>query len=101
MTTITFVTADGVRHTVDAPNGMTLLEAAKKHGLPVLGTCGGSRICSTCHLVVKGEDFARVGPPAPEEFDVLEWMPGLTVTSRLGCQIKAAPELEGLEVAIP
>lgn len=80
---------------------MTLLDAAKKEGLGLLGTCGGSRICGTCHLVVKPDDFMRVGAPNADEMEILEWVSGLTDTSRLGCQIKVNPDLDGLEVTIP
>jgi ferredoxin len=101
MTKITFITSDGTRHELVAETGTTLLEAAKKHGLPLLGTCGGSRICGTCHLIVKTEDFPRVGSPCSEEMDVLEWIPTFSETSRLGCQIKVQAMLDGLEVRIP
>lgn len=101
MAKITFITPDGTRHEIAGEPGTTLLEAAKKHDLPLLGTCGGNRICGTCHLIVKGEDFSRVGPPCSEEMDVLEWIPTFCGTSRLGCQIQIRPTLDGIEVRIP
>ncbi len=101
MTQITYITADGTRHEVQAENGATLLETAKRHDLPLLGTCGGSRICGTCHLHVSIKDFERVGPPQSDEMDVLEWIPTFRETSRLGCQITVRPDLEGLEVSMP
>lgn len=101
MANVTFITADGTRHEVVVDHGTTLLEAAKKRGLPLLGTCGGSRICGTCHLIVRTEDFLRVGAPCSEEIDVLEWIPTFCETSRLGCQIKVQSTLDGLEVRIP
>jgi ferredoxin len=101
MIKIVFVTPDGARKELSVAPGTTLLEAAKQHGLPLLGTCGGSRICGTCHLIVNADDFVRTGPPGAEEMDVLEWVPTFCATSRLGCQITVQPTLEGLEVKIP
>lgn len=101
MTKITFITADGTRHEVQAKDGATLLETAKHHDLPLQGTCGGSRICGTCHLYINMRDFDRVGAPSSDEMDVLEWVPTLRETSRLGCQIRVCPELEGIEVSVP
>ncbi|KAK8597637.1 hypothetical protein V6N13_095037 [Hibiscus sabdariffa] len=39
--------------------------------------------------------------PADEENDMLDLAFGLTETSRLGCQIVASPELDGIRLAIP
>jgi len=57
--------------------------------------------CSTCHVIVAAEWFARLTPASEEEEDMLDLAAGAVRTSRLACQIVLVPELEGLEVAIP
>ncbi len=39
--------------------------------------------------------------PDDDENDMLDLAFGLTDTSRLGCQVKASPDLNGLKVRIP
>ena len=73
MTRIRFVSADG--HTVrevDAPPGETLLDIAQADGQPLEGTCEGQMACSTCHVIVASEDFARLPPASEEEEDLLD-----------------------------
>jgi ferredoxin len=66
------------------------------------GACEGSLACSTCHVIVEDEDyFERIPEADDDENDMLDLAFGLTDTSRLGCQVKAAKELDGLKVRIP
>ena len=39
--------------------------------------------------------------PDDDENDMLDLAFGLTETSRLGCQVKMGPELDGLKVRLP
>jgi ferredoxin len=57
--------------------------------------------CSTCHVIVSAEDFARLPRATEEEEDMLDLAVGATRTSRLACQIILAPGLEGLTVRMP
>ena len=45
--------------------------------------------------------YDRVPEPDDEENDMLDLAFGLTETSRLGCQVKMAPELDGMRVRLP
>lgn len=45
--------------------------------------------------------YDRIPEPDDDENDMLDLAFGLTDTSRLGCQIKTVPELDGLVVRIP
>ena len=47
------------------------------------------------------EFYARLKEPSDDENDMLDLAFGLTQTSRLGCQIVAAKELDGLVVRLP
>jgi len=42
-----------------------------------------------------------LGEVSDEENDMLDLAFGLTSTSRLGCQIKLRPELNGMELQLP
>ncbi|KHG12350.1 fdxB [Gossypium arboreum] len=64
--------------------------------------CEGSLACSTCHVIVMDmEYYNKLEDPTDEENDMLDLAFGLTETSRLGCQIVASPELDGIRLAIP
>ncbi|KAI3710198.1 hypothetical protein L2E82_39972 [Cichorium intybus] len=64
--------------------------------------CEGSLACSTCHVIVMDvEQYNKLEDPTDEENDMLDLAFGLTETSRLGCQVIAKPELDGLRLALP
>lgn len=95
------ITFQPMNKTVEVENGVSLLEAAHRNGIPLEGACEGSLACSTCHVVVAPAWFDRLEPASDEEDDQLDKAWGLTATSRLGCQIIMNDELDGLEVTIP
>ena len=102
MIRVRFVSADGseVRE-VQAPEGHRLLEIAQNDGQPLEGTCEGQMACSTCHVIVAAEDFARLPSASEEEEDMLDLAIGASRTSRLACQIVLTPDLDGLTVRMP
>ncbi|CAN1267608.1 Adrenodoxin-like protein 1, mitochondrial [Linum perenne] len=68
----------------------------------IAGACEGSLACSTCHLIVMDVDYYnKLEDPTDEENDMLDLAFGLTETSRLGCQVIAKPELDGVRLAVP
>jgi 2Fe-2S ferredoxin len=101
MPKMTFVERDGTSREVDAPIGLSVLEVAHKHGVDIEGACEGSLACSTCHVIVDPDWFARLGKPSEDEEDMLDLAFGLEKTSRLGCQIVITKELDGLTVRLP
>lgn len=96
-----FVEPDGERREIDAPEGMSVLEIAHKHGIDLEGACEGSLACSTCHVVVDPEFYARLAEPTEDEEDMLDLAFGLTHTSRLGCQIVLTDALDGIVLKLP
>jgi Ferredoxin len=96
-----FIERDGTRRTVDAPNGLSVLEVAHKHGVDIEGACEGSLACSTCHVIVDPEWFGKLAKASEDEEDMLDLAFGLEKTSRLGCQIVMSPALDGLVVRLP
>ena len=101
MIRVRFVSPDGTERDVEAPEGHRLLEVAQDDGQPLEGTCEGQMACSTCHVIVAAEDFARLPRASEEEEDMLDLAMGAVRTSRLACQIVLTPELDGLTVRIP
>jgi 2Fe-2S ferredoxin len=63
----------------------SILDVLLAHGIPLDHACGGNCACTTCHVIVK-QGFDRLSPSSEEEDDLLDRAPGLTPTSRLGCQ---------------
>ncbi|WP_337847496.1 2Fe-2S iron-sulfur cluster-binding protein [Sphingomonas sp.] len=102
MIRVRFLTADGaVAAEAEGAPGDRLLEIGQARGMPLEGTCEGQMACSTCHVIVSAEDFARLPRASEEEEDMLDLAVGATRTSRLSCQIVLTPELDGLTVSLP
>tara|TARA_B100000609_G_scaffold161466_1_gene133313 strand:+ start:64 stop:378 length:315 start_codon:yes stop_codon:yes gene_type:complete len=101
MTNINFELPDGSKKTIDAEDGLTIMEVARDHDLGIEGTCGGSISCCTCHIVIDKSWFDKVGGPNPDEEDMLDLAVDLQPTSRLGCQVEINNQLDGLVVKIP
>ncbi|KAM0989735.1 hypothetical protein ACFX13_008425 [Malus domestica] len=99
---VTFVDKDGEEKHIKVPTGMSMLEAAHENDIELEGACEGSLACSTCHVIVMDVDYySKLEDPTDEENDMLDLAFGLTETSRLGCQVIAKPELDGIRLAIP
>ena len=101
MPSVTFVYPDGSERTVDAPVGDSVLEIAHANGIDIEGACEGSMACSTCHVIVDKDWYAKLPTPSEDEEDMLDLAFGLTRTSRLGCQMMIAEGLDGLRVSLP
>ena len=102
MTLVRFVSADGDSvQEVDAPAGQRLLDVAQAAGQPLEGTCEGQMACSTCHVIVDAEDFAKLPRASEEEEDMLDLAAHVTRRSRLACQIWLSEALETLTVRMP
>ena len=87
--------------TVDVKDGHSVLDGALAHGIALDHACGGVCACSTCHVILPKAYFDKVPEPSEAEEDMLDLALGLTPTSRLGCQVFAAPELDGMEIVMP
>jgi ferredoxin, 2Fe-2S len=102
MVKITFIDAEGTSRTVEAEVGSTVMENAIRNGIPgIEAECGGACACATCHVYVAEEWTSAVGEPQPMEEDMLDFAFDVRSTSRLSCQIRVRPELDGLVVHTP
>lgn len=91
----------GSRHELIAATGDSLMQVARAAGLPVPGDCNGALACATCHVVVDHEWAARLPPPTEDEEAMLDTVFDLRPTSRLSCQIRIHPALDGIAVTLP
>ena len=102
MVKIHFRLPNGELKTVEAQEGLSVLEVAHQNHIPLEGACEGSLACSTCHVILEDEAVYNSLPSAKEdEEDMLDLAFGLTKTSRLGCQILVTKNLEGTVFIIP
>lgn len=102
MAKITFVQPDGTSQVVEAEPGITVMEAAKLNDIEgIEAECGGACACATCHVYVDTDWVEKTGAPETLEEDMLDFAFDVRPESRLSCQIKVTPELDGLIVRVP
>ena len=102
MTLVRFFKADGsLDKEVEAAPGQRVRDVAWAAGQPLEGAWEGGMACSTCHVVVDAEDFAKLPPASEEEEDLLDLAAHATRTSRLACQILLTADMESLRVRGP
>ncbi|WP_312178369.1 2Fe-2S iron-sulfur cluster-binding protein [Arthrobacter sp.] len=103
MSTITFIQPSGEPAVVTVEPGTSLMRAAVTNGVDgIVGECGGQAMCATCHVYVRS-DFADALPEVSDDEDEMLdcTIAERTDRSRLGCQIKASDELDGIVVDVP
>lgn len=102
MVKITFIDSAGQSRVIEAEDGATVMETAVRNSVPEIeAECGGACACATCHIYVDPDWVARTGKPEPMEEDMLDFAFEVQPTSRLSCQIKLKPQLDGLVVRTP
>lgn len=87
--------------TLEAPTdmGLSLMEFLKGNDYDILATCGGMALCATCHVsIVTG--FEDLNEISDDEYAMLDTLPNITDTSRLGCQLKLADNMNNITVKI-
>jgi len=97
---------DGKQHEVAGKVGDNVLYLMHRlrqsnDELALEGACEASLACSTCHVIVSPEHFEKLTEPEEEEEDMLDEATCLEATSRLGCQIILAKELDGMVIKLP
>lgn len=101
MIQITVVDPEGHAQTLNAPTdmGLSLMEFLKASEYDILATCGGMALCATCcvDILAGGDSLPEKG--AAEE-DMLDTLPDLLPESRLACQLRLTPDLDGLHLKL-
>jgi 2Fe-2S ferredoxin len=102
MIKISYIDAGGTVRVVEAEEGSTVMENAVRNGIPgIEAECGGACACATCHVYVAEAWKEATGEPQPMEEDMLDFAFDVRPNSRLSCQIRVKPELDGLVVHTP
>lgn len=102
MPQVTFIDPDGTEHVVQAPAGRTLMQVAVANGVSgILGDCGGSCSCATCHGYVDPLWADRLPKITETEEDMLDGVPERRAESRLCCQIPLSDSLDGIVIRLP
>jgi len=100
---ITFIAADGSETLVDAAEGESVMQAAVQNDVDgIIGECGGSMMCATCHCYVDDGWTEAVGGQQDGESDLLDCAASeVRPSSRLSCQIRMRAELDGVVIHLP
>ena len=78
----------------------SILDVLLAHGIHLEHACGGNCACTTCHVIVKS-GANKLSEAEEAEEDLLDKAPGVTPTSRLGCQaVIEDPDAE-ITVVVP
>ena len=102
MPKITFTDHDVHDRIVEATIGDSVMETAVRNGIPgIIGECGGSLSCATCHVFVDPDDLALL-PAMDEMEDEMLWGAAVDreANSRLSCQIRVCDGVD-LHVTTP
>ena len=103
MPMVTYVLPSGVSRQLEVPAGMSVMQAALNHRIDgILGECGGSCMCATCHVYVDAAFLSRIPAAVNNEKSMLSIAAeGPQPNSRLSCQIKMTEALDGIVVRLP
>jgi 2Fe-2S ferredoxin len=102
MSRIIFVDRDSLPHIVDAHNGRSIMQAARDRlASYLIGECGGSCICASCHAYIDSAWLRVLPPVSRNESDMLDSIEGVRHNSRLTCQLIMEDRLDGIVVRIP
>ena len=103
MVKLVFVGPDARETHVDAAAGESIMVAAIRNGVDgILGECGGSLACCTCHVYLDDDWAERAGPVSDFENEMLDMTASpREAGSRLCCQIEVGGALEGMRMRLP
>lgn len=101
MVKLVVVSRSGSESTIEADEGISLMEALRDNGMDeLLALCGGCCSCATCHVYVDPAFSGGMPPRTEDEEDLLDSSDHKTEQSRLSCQVPVTAALEGLRVTI-
>jgi 2Fe-2S ferredoxin len=102
MPTIIFVEPGGNRREVIAEIGESAMQVATRNNVVgIIGECGGSCMCATCHCHVDAGSASLLEPAAEIERETLEFVARhACADSRLACQITLTASHDGLVLQV-
>jgi ferredoxin, 2Fe-2S len=101
MAKFTVETRSGKQVEVIGKDNVPLMKLIRRAGIEELvAQCGGTCSCATCHVYLTLPAGASVPLAGPSENHMLASATDRTISSRLSCQIRFDPSLEGMRVTI-
>lgn len=102
MPSVTYIETAGAEKTVEVPDGESVMRGACNNGIEgIRAECGGVLSCATCHVYIDPAWIERVGPRGEMEEAMMDFAFDVHPESRLSCQVKVTPALDGLVVRMP
>ncbi len=99
---VRFIQHDGTENVVDGVDGNSIMETARDNMVPgIIGDCGGNCSCATCHGYVDADWISKVPAKSENEEIMLDGVMNQESNSRLTCQIKLNPALNGIVIRLP
>ncbi|MFN2538102.1 MAG: 2Fe-2S iron-sulfur cluster-binding protein [Mycobacteriales bacterium] len=102
MPKVFFVSPDGMERAVDGTAGDSVMTTAVRHGVPgIVGQCGGTLSCATCHVFVDADDLPVLPAMTDDEDEMLDCAAtDRERGSRLSCQLVLVDGVD-LHIRIP
>lgn len=102
MALVKYISHDGNSIEVEVAPGTSVMQAAVDNMIDgIVGECGGSCSCATCHCYVDEAWVSRLPAAGGMEKDMLECVLEPRPNSRLSCQIVVTDALDGLVIRLP
>ncbi|MFT6155632.1 MAG: 2Fe-2S ferredoxin [Neolewinella sp.] len=102
MAKIKFIEFSGKEHDAEISTGTSIMQAALDENVRgIIGDCGGSCSCATCHIYVDGSWLDKLETKSEMEEILLEEVCDPQDNSRLSCQIIVNDELDGMVLRVP
>lgn len=101
MATLIVTDRSGATEEIEIRPNITLMQTITDAGISdLLALCGGVCSCATCHVYVDDSFVSKLTPMSDDEDCLLDGSSHRQQSSRLSCQIRMSPELDGLRVTI-
>lgn len=102
MASVHYIRPDGTEEVVEATVGDSVMATAVRNGITgIVGQCGGTLSCATCHVYLDADQHALFDPPGDDEDEMLDCTASdREDTSRLSCQLTVQEGVD-LRVTIP
>lgn len=103
MVKVTYIEDSGEETELEIQEGWSLMQAAVSNGVEgIEAECGGSCCCATCHCYIDEAHIDKLEAPNDNELGMLEeTVAERKSNSRLACQIKVTPQMNGMVVRLP
>jgi ferredoxin, 2Fe-2S len=97
---LTVVDRESNEHEMQASGSGSLMEVLRDLEFGVEAICGGMCSCATCHVYVAPEWLERLPQQHSDERELVSELQHRRESSRLACQIRLVPDLNGLRVTL-